>query len=130
MDLTEAQWRLLARLAEGPVGDPSDRAAFARDLAVDGLDVDRARADLPTLRWMKLVDLAEGGLVLTDLGAAVHFRALFEAAQERLGEVALLADAREAVAPRFARAVRRVADGTYSLPEALADLDKGPPFTG
>jgi hypothetical protein len=124
LDLTEAQWRLLARLAGGSVPDPSDRPAFAQALALDGLDADLARDDLPTLRWMKLVDLADGALVLTDLGAAVHFRASYESSQERLGEIARLADMREAVAPRFARAVRRLADGSCSLAEALANVDE------
>lgn len=124
LDLTEAQWRLLALLAEGPVPDPSDRSVFAQALALDGLDVDLARDGVPTLRWMKLVDLADGSLVLTDLGAAVHFRALYESSQERLAEIARLADMRQAVAPHFARAVRRLADGSCSLPEALAGLDE------
>jgi hypothetical protein len=124
LDLTEAQWRLLARLAEGSVPDPSDRSAFVHALALDGLDADLAREDLPTLRWMKLVDLADGSLALTDLGAAVHFRALYESSQERLAEIARLADMRQAVAPHFARAVRKLADGSCSLPEALASVDE------
>lgn len=126
VELTDAQWQLLARLAEGPVPDPSDRSAFASALAVDGLDADQARDDLPTLTWMKLVYLAEGALVLTDLGAAIHFRARYEASLERLQEVVRLADMRQAAAPRFARAVRRLADGSCSLPEALTGLDGGP----
>lgn len=124
LDLTEAQWRLLARLAEGSVPDPSDRQAFAQALALDGLDVDLARDDVPELRWMKLVDRTDGSLALTDLGAAVHFRAVYESSQERLAEIARLADMRQAVAPRFARAVRRLADGSCSLSEALATLDE------
>ncbi|WP_333771238.1 hypothetical protein [Streptomyces sp. IBSBF 2435] len=124
LDLTEAQWRLLARLAEGSVPDPSDRSAFVEALALDGLDADLARDDLPTLRWMKLVDLAHGSLTLTDLGAAVHFRALYESSQERLAEIARLADMRAAVAPRLARAVRGLADGSRSLAEALASVDE------
>lgn len=124
LDLTEAQWRLLARLARGSVPDPSDRPAFAQALTFDGLDADLARDDLPTLRWMKLVDLVDGSLVITDLGAAVHFRALYESSQERLGEIARLADMREAMAPKFARAVRRLADGSWSLSEALTGKDE------
>jgi hypothetical protein len=121
-ELTESQWRLLARLTSGPLPDPSDRQVFVRALAVDGLDADKARDDLPTLRWMRLVHSADGSLALTDLGAAVHFRALFEATQERLSQVARLAETHESVAPRFARTVRRLADGSCSLCEALADL--------
>lgn len=124
VELTGAQWRLLARLAEGPVPDPGDRSAFTSALAVDGLDADRARDDLPTLTWMKLVRQAEGELALTDLGAAVHFRALYEASLERLQEVVRLADARQAAAPRFARAVRGLADGSSSLQEAMAATDE------
>ncbi|MFG1805015.1 hypothetical protein [Streptomyces sp. NPDC049040] len=73
---------------------------------------------------MKLVDLADGSLAITDLGAAIHFRALYESSQERLAEIARLADLREAVAPQFARAVRRLTDGSCSLPEALAGMDE------
>lgn len=123
VDLTDAQWQFLARLAEGSVPDPSDRSAFTDALAFDDLDADQARDDLPTLRWMKLVNTGGGLIVLTELGAAVHFRALYESSQERLSEIARLADMREAVAPRFARAVRGLADGSHSMPEALAGLD-------
>ncbi len=125
VELTDAQRQLLARLAEGSVPDPSDRSAFASALAVDGLDADQAREDLPTLKWMKLVQVAEGALMLTDLGAAIHFRVLYEASQERLQEVVRLADTHQVVAPRFARAVRRLADGSCSLPEALTAMEGG-----
>jgi hypothetical protein len=121
-DLTEAQRGLLARLASGPLPDPTDRKIFIEATALAGLDADQARDDLPELRWMKLVDSTSGVLVITELGIAVHFRALFEASQERLAEIAQLAEVRASVAPRFARAVRRMADGSYSLSEALADL--------
>jgi hypothetical protein len=124
VDLTDTQWRLLARLAQAPVPDPGDRRSFAEALAMDGLDADQARDDLPTLRWMKLISPGEGLLGLTELGAAVHFRALYESSQERLGEIARLAGMREAVAPRFARAVRGLADGSHSLSQALAGLDE------
>ncbi|CAG7643603.1 hypothetical protein [Actinacidiphila bryophytorum] len=73
---------------------------------------------------MKLVDLDDGSLGLTDLGTAVHFRALYESSQERLAGIARLADMREATAPHFARAVRSLADGSCSLPEALAGMDE------
>jgi hypothetical protein len=124
VDLTDAQWRLLGRLAQGPVPDPSDRRSFVEALAVDGLDADQARDDLPTLRWMKLVGPGESRLTITELGTAVHFRALYESSQERLGEIARLADIREVMAPRFARAVRGLADGSHSLSEAVAFLDE------
>lgn len=125
VELTDAQWQLLARLAEGAVPDPSDRSAFVSALAVDGLDADQAREDLPTLKWMKLVHLAEGTLMLTDLGTALHFRALYEASLDRLQEVVRLADTHQAAAPRFARAVRRLADGSCSLSEALTAMEGG-----
>lgn len=121
-DLTEAQWRLLACLASGPLPVHTDREVFIEATVLAGLDADQAREDLPDLRWMKLVDSSDGFLVITELGVAVHFRALFEASQERLAEIAQLAGARAAVAPRFARVVRRMADGSCSLSEALADL--------
>jgi hypothetical protein len=123
VDLTDTQRRLIARLAAGPLPDPGDRDGFTRALAPDGLDADQARDDLPTLRWMKLVHPAEGSLTLTDLGAAVHYRALYESTQDRLSEIARLADRGRATAPRFALAVRGLADGSRTLAEALAALD-------
>ncbi|MCF3960411.1 hypothetical protein [Streptomyces fuscigenes] len=124
MDLTENQRRLLARLALGSLPVPTDRPAFTRALAADGLEADFIRADLPSLRWMRLVDVAEGSLMLTDLGAAVHFRALFESSQERLSEVVRLAERGEDTVPRLARAIRGVAEGSCSLPQALLSLEE------
>ncbi|WP_328914393.1 MULTISPECIES: hypothetical protein [unclassified Streptomyces] len=73
---------------------------------------------------MKLADLADSALQLTDFGAAVHFRALYESSRERLSEIAQLSEIREAAAPAFARAVRRLADGSCSLSEALTGMDE------
>ncbi|MBV2357485.1 hypothetical protein KUM39_24485 [Streptomyces sp. J2-1] len=125
LDLTDMQWQLLARLSDGPLPDPSDRPAFTRALAVDGTDADLARDALPTLRWMKLVVVTGEALRLTDLGAAMHFRAVYEAAELRLSEVARLAEAGGAKDPGFAQAVRMLSDGSRTLAEALADLGRG-----
>lgn len=122
VDLTDTQWRLLARLVSGTLPDPSDRRLSARAVLPHGLDPDQVRADLPELIWLRLIARQDGCLLITDLGAAIQYRALFESSRERLGEVAQLAELHRALAPRFAQAVRRLADGTSSFAEAQASL--------
>ncbi|AXG78665.1 hypothetical protein DVK44_14160 [Streptomyces paludis] len=113
MDLTDFQWQLLSYVASAsvPVPDPDRGGSAADAVAGVGLDPEQVRADLPTLVWLKLVARKEGTLMVTDLGAAVAFRALYESAEERLGEIARLAAAHEEEAPRLARGVRRLAQG-------------------
>jgi hypothetical protein len=121
VDLTDPQRQFLARLAQGPVPE-GDRPAFTRALSADGLDADLVWDGLPSLRWLKLVNVAEDALVLTDLGAAIHFRALFESSQERLSDVVQLAERGGNTTLRLARAIRGVAEGSCSLPQALLAL--------
>ncbi|MEW2518947.1 hypothetical protein [Actinacidiphila alni] len=98
--------------------DPGDRELSAQALLPQGLDSDQARDDLPDLIWLKLVVRTDGALSATDLGAAVRYRALYEASQERLGEIARLADPHGPEGSRFAAAVRRLADGSSTFAEA------------
>ncbi|WP_326811041.1 hypothetical protein OIE62_23070 [Streptomyces scopuliridis] len=86
------------------------------------LDPDQVRVDLPSLIWLKFVVRDDDRLVATDLGAAIHFRSLYESAEERLSGVARLVEACEVQASPLARCVRQLAQGSISFEEALASL--------
>ncbi|WP_329625310.1 hypothetical protein OG357_37240 [Streptomyces sp. NBC_01255] len=90
----------------------------AGETTARGLDPDQVRADLPTLLWLKLVERRGERLTATDRGAAVHYRSLYEASEERLSEIARFAQAQGTVAPDFARAVRLLAQKPLSSTEA------------
>lgn len=122
VDLTDSQWQLLAYLVSASLPDPGGSESAAEAVVAHGLAPDQVRADLPSLIWLKFVTRDHGHLMATDLGAAVHFRSLYESAEERLSEVARLAETHEARAPRLARSVRRLAQGSLSFTEALAGL--------
>ncbi|SEC01589.1 hypothetical protein SAMN05216483_0884 [Streptomyces sp. 2131.1] len=78
--------------------------------------------DVPVLTWLRLLEQRDDWLVVTDLGTAVHYRRVAEACELRLSDVARFAEAGEAAAPHFARTVRRLAQGSLSLAEALGSL--------
>jgi hypothetical protein len=123
--LTSSQRRLLAELALDALPAPSrePHAAAAR-----GLDPLRVAADVPDLLWMKLISDTDGLLAITMLGAAVFYRAEHEAAERRLAEVSAFADAVEAgpvsepAADRIPYALRKLAQGEFSLNQALTCL--------
>ncbi len=120
MDLTDAQWRLLAQLAAAALPDPgSGGRQHAGGASARGLDPDQVCVDAPVLAWLRLLEQRDGWLVVTDLGAAVHYRRVAEASELRLSDVARFAESGEAAAPYFARTVRRLAQGSISLAEAL-----------
>ncbi|MEV0036337.1 hypothetical protein [Streptomyces sp. NPDC050804] len=114
--------QLLAHLVSASLPDPGGSGGAAEAVVAYGLDPDQVRADLPSLIWLKFVVRDDDRLVATDLGAAVHFRSLYESAEERLSEVARLVEAYEVQAPPLARCVRRLAQGSISFEEALASL--------
>ncbi|MEW2485793.1 hypothetical protein [Streptomyces sp. NPDC048411] len=119
--LTESQHRLLAELVLGPLPiSANEEAAVARGLAPDQM-----QADMPTLQWMGLIKESSQAIVATAQGSAVFHRAEQEKAEGRLADVAAFADAVESdqgaeIDPcRIAPALRRLAQGTYSLEEAI-----------
>lgn len=123
MDLTDAQWRLLAQLAVAALPDPgSGGRQHARAAAARGLDPDQVCVDVPVLAWLRLLKQRDGWLVVTELGAAVHYRRVAEASELRLSDVARFAESGEAAAPHFALTVRRLAQGSISLAEALGPV--------
>ncbi|WP_405900805.1 hypothetical protein OG242_28070 [Streptomyces sp. NBC_00727] len=120
MDLTDAQWRLLAQLAAAALPDPGSGGRQHAGAAVArGLDPDQVRVDVPVLAWLRLLEQRDDWLLVTDLGAAVHYRRTAEASESRLSDVARFTESGEAAAPHFARTVRRLAQGSISLAEAL-----------
>lgn len=120
VDLTDAQWRLLAQLAVAALPDPgSGGRQYAGAAAARGLDPEQVCVDVPVLAWLRLLEQRDDWLVVTDLGVAVHYRRMSEVCELRLSDVARFAEAGEAVAPDFARTVRRLAQGSISLAEAL-----------
>jgi len=122
--LTESQSRLLAELMldalpDPTVGDSAQEAVLAR-----GLDANEVLSDVPELAFLGLVVREGGGVAATDLGAAVHFEALHEAAEFRLSNVVRFAEAVEDANSRWPLVVRRLAHGEITLDDALAGLDQ------
>jgi hypothetical protein len=120
-ELTSSQYRILAEASLRSLPDPANDEASQQEWIVRELDPEEARSEVPELVFLGLVAMQGGTLALTALGSAVHHRAGQQAAEERLAAVARLADAMEDAAPRLARTVRRLAQGTISLGEALAE---------
>ncbi|MFI9783282.1 hypothetical protein ACIHEI_07190 [Kitasatospora sp. NPDC051984] len=121
--LTHSQYQLLTELALSslPASAHEPHSALAR-----GLVLQQIRADVPALLWMGLISDAHGALTVTALGAAVFHRAEQEHAENRLADVAAFADALETGSEldhrRIRSALRRLAQGVFSLDEALAYL--------
>ncbi|WP_232788639.1 hypothetical protein [Streptomyces odonnellii] len=122
VDLTDSQRQLLAHLVSASLPDPGGSGGVAEAVVAYGLDPDQVRADLRSLIWLKFVARDRGRLLATDLGAAVHFRSLYESAEERLSEIARLVEAYKVQAPSLTRCVRRLAQGSISFEEALTSL--------
>lgn len=120
VDLTDAQWRLLAQLATAPLRDPGISTGDAEAAAARGIDSEQILDDVPLLNWLKLIERRDDQLVATALGAAVHYRRLYESSELRLSEVARLAEAHETMAPQLTPAVRRLAQGSVTFEEALS----------
>ncbi|MFJ8858915.1 hypothetical protein ACIRD8_10810 [Streptomyces sp. NPDC102451] len=118
VDLTDAQWGLLAELVTTPQRDPDSSTADAEAAAARGIDPGQVQRDEPLLSWLKLIERREGRLAATALGAAVHYRRLYESSELRLSEVARLVEEHERVAPQLTLAVRRLAQGAVSFEEA------------
>ncbi|MHC3461487.1 hypothetical protein [Streptomyces flavovirens] len=126
VDLTDAQWGLLAELVTAPQRDPSSSTADAEAAVARGIDPGQVQRDEPLLSWLKLIERREGWLAATALGAAVHYRRLCESSERRLSEVARLAQAHETTAPHLALAVRRLAQGSVTFDEALSGAARSP----
>ncbi|MFD3409937.1 hypothetical protein [Streptomyces cyaneofuscatus] len=119
MDLTDAQWHLLGELVSVGLTDPSGSTAAAATAAARDVDPQSFSAEVALLAWFKLACRVDDQWVATALGAALHYRRLYESAELRLSEVARLATANEESAPVLTLAVRRLAQGSISFEEAL-----------
>jgi len=120
--LTDAQYMLLAELMLAPLPLPAEEAS-AR-----GLSAGQVADDAPALLWMRFIEECDGVLAVTMKGAAVYYRAEHEKAECRLADVAAFVDALEAEKgapleqPRVWGALRRLAQGTSSLEEAIGSV--------
>ncbi|MEV0171457.1 hypothetical protein AB0I00_10105 [Streptomyces sp. NPDC050803] len=121
-ELSSSQYRLLAETVLSSLPDPTTREDAQLEWSARGLDWEDPELDVSELIFLGLVSQEQGSLAMTRLGAAVHYRAAYEAAEERLAAVALLAEAADNLDPRFCRAVRRLAQGSASFAEALAEV--------
>ncbi|MFH9396648.1 hypothetical protein [Streptomyces sp. NPDC017413] len=123
VDLTATQWRLLGELVSAALPDPSRSVdSTAAAAAARGLDPGLLTADAALLTWMKLAAHSGEQLTATDLGAALHYRRLQELLELRLSEVVRYAAANEPAAPRFARNVRRLAEGSLPFADAMREF--------
>jgi hypothetical protein len=124
-ELSSYQYRLLAETVHMPLPDPASGPDARTEWLARGLDPDDSEADVPELVVLGLVAREDGSLAMTGLGAAVHYRAAHEAAEERLSAVVRLAVSAGGAHPRLASALRRLAQGSVSLDEALAEAGPG-----
>ncbi|MFG2885157.1 hypothetical protein ACGFYV_23165 [Streptomyces sp. NPDC048297] len=123
-ELSSSQYRLLAEGLLRDLPDPETGEDARQDWHARDLEPQSSEADVSELVFLGLVARAGGSLSTTALGAAVHYRAAHEAAEERLSAVVRLAQAAEDSHPRLAGTVWRLADGSLSLDEALAGLER------
>lgn len=123
--LRESQYQILTELMRSTLPDP------VRDpgsVVARGLDPQQVKADMPTLLWMGVITETNGTLSATAFGAALFHRAEQEKAENRLSEVVAFADALEASTesgvdyPRIPHALRQLAQGAFSLDEAVGYL--------
>ncbi|MFH0175484.1 hypothetical protein [Streptomyces cacaoi] len=127
LSLSPSEDRLLRHLAlaDMPYADQDLIPVSAR-----GLNEADVPDDVRTLTWRGMVATDEGSLSLTPLGAAAHYASEAERLTSRLVDVSTLADELERLVPALARethAVRQVAQGTWSLEQALRFASDDPP---
>ncbi|MEU0584324.1 hypothetical protein [Streptomyces sp. NPDC006132] len=120
-ELSRPQYQLLAATVLMPLPDPAGADDARTEWLARGLDPGDDELDVSELVFLGLVARKDGSLTMTGLGAAVHYRAAHEAAEERLSSVARLAESAEDTHSQLARAVRRLAQGTISFEQALAE---------
>lgn len=121
--LTDSQRRLLAELVLQPLPDPAAGEEAEMVILARELDVSEVLRDVRELAFLGLAVGENGEVVATDLGTAVHYQALHEAAESLLSDVVRLVTAVEDDHPRLTRAVRHLAQGEVSLEQALASMD-------
>ncbi|MQY40020.1 hypothetical protein SRB17_80490 [Streptomyces sp. RB17] len=109
-------------LAEVPHPDTDPVAVAVRDLEEASI-----ANDVRTLSWMGLLEVRGERLAITPHGRAVHFEAECAALSARLAEVSAFADDLQRRTPSLAaemHALRQLADGTWSVAEAVAYVER------
>ncbi|MFC9841880.1 hypothetical protein ACFWFF_03115 [Streptomyces sp. NPDC060223] len=122
--LTDSQRHLLAELVLQPLPDPAEGDEVEVVTFARGLDLSEVLRDIQELGFLGLVLREDGAVVATDLGAAIHYQALYEVAESRLGDVVRLAAAVEDDQPHLTRVVRQLVQGDVTLDQALASVDQ------
>lgn len=120
--LTASERRLLGHLAlaDFPHPDVQPGSAAAREL-----DEDQLRADIEVLRRAGMVTV-EGLMSITDLGMVAYLAAERNDLEATLVDVSALADELQRRDPVSAvpHVLRQLAQGIWSLEQALAHLDR------
>ncbi|MEV7345866.1 hypothetical protein [Streptomyces sp. NPDC093544] len=123
--LADSQCRLLAELVLEQLPDPAEGEEAEVVILARGLDVSEVLRDVQELGFLGLALREDGAVAATDLGAAIHYQALHEAAESRLTDVVRLVAAVEDDHPHLTRAVRQLVQGDVTLDQALASMDRG-----
>ncbi|MBM9506714.1 hypothetical protein [Actinacidiphila acididurans] len=120
--LTSSQKQLLGHLALADFPHPDAEPASA---AARGLDECRLRADIEELCNTRQVTVAEGHLSITELGVVAYLAAERDELAATLVDVSALADELRRRDPVSAvpHSLRQLAQGAWSLDQALAHLD-------
>ncbi|MFJ9869833.1 hypothetical protein [Streptomyces sp. NPDC101165] len=122
--LSPSQLQLLQHLmlAEVPHPDTDPAAVAVRDLEEASIT-----DDVQTLSWMGLLEVRGEHLAITPHGRAVHFEAECAVLSARLAEVSVFADDLQRRTPSLGaelHALRQLADGAWSLTEAVAYVER------
>ncbi|MEU3979049.1 hypothetical protein AB0F77_02905 [Streptomyces sp. NPDC026672] len=121
-ELSSSQYGLLSEALIRELPDPDSGEDALREWFARGLDPEEHASEVSELVFLGLLMRTDRALSLTGLGAAVHYRAASEAAEERLASVIRLVDRVTRVRhPRLPVAVSRLARGACSYEEALAE---------
>ncbi|MEV8030765.1 hypothetical protein [Streptomyces sp. NPDC086182] len=109
-------------LAEVPHPDTDPAAVAVRDLEETSI-----ADDVQTLSWMGLLEVRGERLAITPHGRAAHFEAECAALSARLVEVHVFADHLQRRTPSIGtelHALRQLADGSWSVTEAVAYVER------
>ncbi|MGW7271225.1 hypothetical protein ACWGH5_11950 [Streptomyces sp. NPDC054864] len=122
--LSSPQLQLLRHLVLSDVPRPDMDAVGA---AVRGLDESSIQTEARSLGWLGLVEVVDDHLSITQRGRAAYFEAECSVLSDLLVEVSVFADELERRTPSFAaelHALRQLAEGTWSVQEATAYVDR------
>jgi hypothetical protein len=109
-------------LAEVPHPDTDPVSVAVRDLEEASV-----QDDVQTLSWMGLLEVRGERMAITPHGRAAHFEAECAVLSTRLAEVSGFADDLQRRTPSLSaelHALRQLANGAWSVPEAMAYVER------